>query len=235
MLCWCASHIYPVLYIVGDTYLSDTVRVPGNKVMQCKREVSWLRSESQNKSIKAILDVQNAKSLQLWCCLWLVRAPGPRVLALAIIFCSFGPGYFWWTVCFHAFRSSPVSWPVTQLSVWALRPCILDAYADCASSGKCIHVCKRVCVCVCVCVCVRARTHATVSLCTSLHGLWLPALSMSEVCARHAMSPFAVRDRSLVPPVAPGVGVGTTYDASTKAALPLLKQTCAIHTASALY
>ena len=85
------------------------------------------------------------KSLQLWYCLWLVGAPCPRVLAPAIIFCSFGSPYLWWTVCFHAFQSSPVSWPITQLPVWALRSCILDAHADCA-----------------ICVCARMQT---VSLC----------------------------------------------------------------------
>ena len=156
-------------------------------------KVSWLRSESQSKSIKAVLDVQNVKSLQLWCCLWLVRAPGPRVLAPAVMLCFFGSGYLWWTVCFHAFQSAPVSWPVTQLSVCALRPCILDAYADCASSCECTRVwkCKSVCVCAHRQMCLRAPLYMT--------RLWLPVLSMSEVCARHSMPPLAVTDRSLNP------------------------------------
>lgn len=181
------------------------------KVMQYKRRVSWLRLESQSKSIKAVLDVHNVKTPQLWCCLWLVRAPGLRVLASAIIFCSLGSGCLWWTVCFHAFQSSPVSWPVTQLSSRALRPCTFG----------------RMCVYVCT-----ARMWLV-----SLHlSPWTLTPSLINVRGlRQALHAAFRCDRQILGLcVTPGVRVGTMRGASTKTALPLIKQTCAIHTASAL-
>lgn len=94
----------------------------------------------------------------------------------------------------------------------------LDAYADSASSGKCIHVCKRVCACNCV----------TVHLST-----WTLNPSLINVRGlRQALYASFCRDRQIIGP--PGVRVGTTHDASTKTAPPFVKQTCAIHTASAL-
>lgn len=116
-----------------------------------------------------LYDIKKNDNALLFCCAWIqwfgcsesevslvvgltvaCSRPGPRVLAPAIILPLFGSGYLCWAVCFHVFHSSAVSWPDTQLSIWALRPCTLDAYAyiRCASFCKCIHVCKRARVCV---------------------------------------------------------------------------------------
>lgn len=100
--------------------------------------------------------------------------------------------------------------------------CILDAHADFANSSKYIYVCKR----------ARMRTHATMHLSTwTLTPSLINVRGLSQ--ALHAA--FCCDRQILGPPVAPGVRVGTMHDASTKTALPLIKQTCAIHTASALY
>lgn len=83
----------------------------------------------------------------------------------------------------------------THLFSWALRscelwPCQLLQIYPCLQTVLCECMCVFVCVCVCAC--------AQPLLRASLHGMWLPALSMSEVWARLSMLPLAVRGTSLV-------------------------------------
>lgn len=77
------------------------------------------------------------------------------------------------------------------LRSWALRPCQLLLLYQCLVTILCERMCMFV-LCLWVCACTQLLLHA------SLHGIWLPALSMSEVWARLSMLPLAVTGTSLV-------------------------------------
>lgn len=107
--------------------------------------------------------------------------PGPRVLAPVIILPLFGSGYLCWTVCFHAFHSSAVSWPDTQLSIWAVRPCTLDAYAHI----RCVPSFANASMYANACVRVRVCMHACMQLCL-FAPLYMHSDSQPYQCQRSA-------------------------------------------------
>lgn len=177
-----------------------------------------------------LYDIKKNDNALLFCCAWIqwfgcsesevslvvgltvaCSRPGPRVLAPAIILPLFGSGYLCWAVCFHVFHSSAVSWPDTQLSIWALRPCTLDAYAyiRCVPSFANASMYANACVCVCLCACncasLRLSTCTLTPSLINVRGL-RQALHAAFCCDRHI---FGL-------PVARGVRVGTMHDASTK-------------------
>lgn len=110
-----------------------------------------------------------------------------------------------------------------------LSPSCLSGHWDLAFW---MHMLTVPALCVCVCVYVHACNCVAVHLST-----WTLTPSLINVRGlRQALHAAFCCDRQIIgPPVTPGVRVGTTHDASTKTAPPLMKQTCAIHTASALY
>lgn len=80
---------------------------------------------------------------------------------------------------------------LTHLFSWDLRSCVSNTHSDCASFCKSIHV-------LCACMCAFVRVCVQLLLCAAQHGIWLPALSMSEVWARLSMLPSVVTGTSLV-------------------------------------